>query len=145
MVTAARKRLFLRYLFFNAQNSGKSLFTVLSELMNAYVGQVVGTASGARQPITHSGNGRTVTFAIPDHFKFETSEERGDLIELLFEVYSDALTTLGFTQKPDWDPEQDTAIFNTMMDDDRVQTIKSTHTDHTLGRLLYGGTISFGS
>lgn len=141
MVTAARKRLFLRYLFGQAQTSQKSLFTVLTELMNTYVGQVIGTASGARQPITHSGNGRTVAFAIPDHFKFETSEERGDLIELLFEVYGDALTTLSLTQPPDYNAGQDPAIFAVMMDDIRLATIKTTHTDHLNGRNTYSGFI----
>lgn len=141
MVTAARKRLFLRYLYGQSKTLGKSLFVVLTETANTYVGQVIGSASGGRTPITHSGNGRTVAFAIPDYLKFETSEERGDMYELFFEVYADALDSLGITQTADNDASKDDSIFAAMIDDIRLATVKVTHTDNTLGRLLYGGVL----
>ena len=141
MVTAAHQRGYLRSLFNQAQTSQKSLFTALTEAHTSHWTQYGGTASAGRTPLVHSGNGRTVTFAEPDHFKFPTAEEKGETLELFFRVYADALTTLSLTQKPDWDAEQDTAIFNAMMADNRLpaKKVDSYYTDHLLGRQPYLG------
>jgi len=140
MVTAADRGAFLQDLFWKSQEQEVSLFSLLKAALQANIAQASGTASGNRQLITVAGQGRTSSFAIPDFYKFMTSDEYRQMFYSFIQIYQSALTTLALAMPAEDDASHDQAIFNAMTDDLRLTTVTTTHTDHTLGRLLYGGT-----
>jgi len=134
MVTAADRGAFLQDLFWKSQEQEVSLFSLLKAALQTAIAQASGTASGNRQLITVAGQGRTSSFAIPDFYKFMTSDEYRQMFYLFVQIYQSALTTLSLTQPADYDASHDQAVFNAMIADDRMQKCDSYHIDHTLGR-----------
>ncbi len=134
MVTAADRGAFLQDLFWKSQEQEVSFFSLLKAALQAHISQASGTASGNRQLITVAGNGRTSAFAIPDFYKFMTSDEYRQMFYSFIQMYRDAITTLAIATPVEDDASKDTVIFNAMIADDRMKPITEYHTDHTLGR-----------
>lgn len=138
MVTAADRGAFLQDLLWRATDNSVSIFSLLkSGLQNA----VKGSANG-RQIVGTSGNGRSVSFSTPDFLKGMTADDYRSLWNDLWQIYQDALTILGLSQPTATDLTHDDDISAQMLLDDRLTAVYSTHVDHTLGRLPYGGTFA---
>lgn len=84
-----------------------------------------------RLSIGSSGLSHEVKWAAPAMWRGFSQEEVFSLAQELREVHADALITL--SAQGIGSPTQ-TQIFNTMMADDRLQTVTSTYRDHTMIR-----------
>ena len=142
MVTAADRGAFLQDLFWKSQAQEVSLFSLLKAALQTAIAQSSGTASGNRQLITVAGQGRTSSFAIPDFYKFMTSDEYRQMFYGFVQIYQSALTTLNLVLVAEDDASHDRAIFNAMIADDRLQRVDSTHNDYTLIGTPYGGGVT---
>jgi hypothetical protein len=130
MQTAADRKIFLRGQYGAANSASVSLGSKLyAEVLQS--AQFIGSGGPI---IGTSGNGRSVSFAIPDRNKFTTGDDKREMIDIVIDVYETALVTLSLPAQADTDTSKNTSIFNAMMDDDRMKKVTQFHVDHTLGR-----------
>jgi len=86
-----------------------------------------------------ASNGHSISFKIPPVFDQLTQDQAFQLSEEFIAIYTDALTVLNLSEIPS-DQTQDNNIFNTMMADDRLQTITDFRKDYTSLRFPTYGT-----
>jgi hypothetical protein len=124
------KRGFLRQIVTNANSASVNL----SDALNAFQATCFAAVSGGRLIASDSANGQAVSFKVPaNNFTEDTIME---LSEEFQAVYADALTTLATagTSIPQNPKDANNLLFNTMMADDRLQSITDRRTDYTSTR-----------
>ena|SRR6266581_7535427 len=132
---AALKRSFLRSLMVSVQqqtaaidlNSDNEIFT-LSGAIDAFLLLGFRDLSRGKSTIGTLGFQHESRFAVPEKWRAFNPEDLMEFQGELRELYDDALVTLGTGS------HSDTEIFNTMLADDRMQTITSTQKDWTVAR-----------
>lgn len=130
MLTADDKVGFLQNMAWDAQDKGQSIFVVLkSHYRAAFTRDWNG-----KQVVASSGNGRSVSYTIPDFYKTLTQDDVRRLWVQLLACYNAALATLGIPQPADTDFSKDATILSTMLASDSMQFIETVQVDHTLLR-----------
>lgn len=122
------KRGFLRSLYradITTNGTNSNLFNALGAFQDSGFSAV----KSGRLVINHTGAGKATTLATPDAWRSFSQEECFSLSEELIQVYTDVQATLisDGTNTP-----TDLQMLNTMLADDRLQSITRTERDYTL-------------
>lgn len=124
---AELKQAALQSLYRKAQKNSTALIDALGNFQDANWDQL----KRGKTVIASSGAGHSVTFAIPQVWQSFTQDEFLCLTAELINVYNDARITLSSNGNS---TPSDDDIFNTMLADDRLQSVTSLYHDHSLGR-----------
>lgn len=136
VLTVADKKGFLGFIARKADAADGTLYSVLIAFHDTAYERI----SNGKQVVATSGNGRSVSYMIPDFFKTLTQDEVRWLMVELLDTYWAALTTLGLSMPPS-DNSQDSSILSAMFATDNMQRIETVQVDHTSMRYpTYGPT-----
>lgn len=128
-IAAELKRGFLRSILREAQAASPQI--TLATALGLYQESQFSNTKSGRVIVSTGGNGKSVTFNMPQIGLQLMQDEIMALTEEFFAVYADALVTLGVAGT---NPAGDPAIFAQMLLDDRMQTITEMRMDFTLIR-----------
>jgi hypothetical protein len=130
-IQAAIKRGFLRQIYEQARNST----VYLNDALLAFQGSIFSPSfKTGRILVNTSGGGQSAYFEVPQLGRQYTVDQIFALSEELLEIYSDVVAQLQ-AATPSFDPNasaaNQTTTFNTMMDDDRLQGVRTQMGDFT--------------
>lgn len=128
------KRGFLRQIFTQAQAASPQI--TLATALNTFQLNSFNAVKSGHMVVSTAGNGKSVTFNIPQIGLQIMQDEVMAFSEELFGVYADALVALNVAGT---NPTGDPAIFAQMLTDDRMQSISSVRQDFTLIRTWTNG------
>jgi hypothetical protein len=135
-IQSAIKRGFLRQLY--AQCADSTVY--LQDALLAFQASIFTPSfKTGRVVVNTSGGGQSASFNVPQLGGQFSQEQVFALSEELLEVYDTAVATLaaatpGFNPQAD-DTTSEPAVFNTMLEDDRLQGVRVMHGDFTAIRL----------
>ncbi len=129
------KRGCLRSLFRAASTQALTLYNALTN----YQDSLFAIVQKGRTIGSTASNGHSLSFKMPPVFDQLTQDQAFQLSEEFLAIYTDALTVLNLSAIPA-DQTQDNNIFNTMLADDRLQSITHYGTDYTAIRFPTYGT-----
>lgn len=133
-IAADIKRGFLRSILRDAQAASPQI--TLAAALGAFQAAAYNNTKSGRVIVSTSGNGKSVTFNMPQIGLQLMQDELMALTEEYFAVYADALVSLNVAGT---NPTGDPAIFAQMLLDDRMQSITETRMDFTLIRTWTNG------
>lgn len=134
-IQASIRRGFLRALYRSGALAGASL----AETLEAFQVNGFGAVKTGRLVVTYSGSGQSTSFELPSVGRGFTQDQVFGLSEEFLQIYADTVSALGIIPQG---TDNDLAIFNAMMADDRMQSITRIRDSFTLLNLNPSGPVT---